>query len=289
MQIDGWYYYNHAMLPNTPPHEEPNLTPLKNGDIWKSDNKVFLARYTTDFDCGYDTGFYYVIKEAPFDMEALDRHPRKHIRQALKKCTVKKAEPNDYLDAMYACYLSAHGNYKNSSAEDFDTFKRDYIAKAEDGEDFFLCFPIDSNELIGYMTAKEYDTHVDLHVAKFTPAKLNLGTSYALYHFVYDYYLNVRKKKYVSSGTKNINHVTNTQDYKEKTFACRKAYCKLNIEYNPKYKFPIKFLYTFRFILKPFTFIHLVHQLFAIFKMETIVRKQSKIKQTEEIENGSTK
>ena len=35
MNIDGWRYYNHAAIPTCAPHEEPELTPIKNGSIWK--------------------------------------------------------------------------------------------------------------------------------------------------------------------------------------------------------------------------------------------------------------
>lgn len=29
-----WTYYNHAMIPSTPPNITPDLTPLKDGSIW---------------------------------------------------------------------------------------------------------------------------------------------------------------------------------------------------------------------------------------------------------------
>ena len=35
MQVEGWKYYNHAMIPTTAPHETPNMHPIENGDIWK--------------------------------------------------------------------------------------------------------------------------------------------------------------------------------------------------------------------------------------------------------------
>lgn len=35
MQTDGWKYYNHAAIPTTAPHEEPNIIPIKDGSIWK--------------------------------------------------------------------------------------------------------------------------------------------------------------------------------------------------------------------------------------------------------------
>jgi len=33
--IQGWKYYNHAMIPTTAPHENVILEPLNNGSIWK--------------------------------------------------------------------------------------------------------------------------------------------------------------------------------------------------------------------------------------------------------------
>lgn len=35
MDIDGWRYYNNAVMPVTRPHEKIDLTPIRNGDIWK--------------------------------------------------------------------------------------------------------------------------------------------------------------------------------------------------------------------------------------------------------------
>ena len=31
----GWKYYNHAMIPDCAPHENADMEPLKNGEIWK--------------------------------------------------------------------------------------------------------------------------------------------------------------------------------------------------------------------------------------------------------------
>ncbi len=36
MQIEGWKYYNHAMIPAISPHETPAMRPVENGDIWKA-------------------------------------------------------------------------------------------------------------------------------------------------------------------------------------------------------------------------------------------------------------
>ena len=70
MQINGWKYYNHAAIPTSPPHEDPDLTPVETGDIWKI-NGALLARWTSDFDTQEETNFWYVIIDHPFDISKL--------------------------------------------------------------------------------------------------------------------------------------------------------------------------------------------------------------------------
>ena len=46
MQINGWYYYNHAAIPTTAPHEIPDISPIADGSIWKIGGGVL--RYWQD-------------------------------------------------------------------------------------------------------------------------------------------------------------------------------------------------------------------------------------------------
>ena len=34
--IEGWRYYNHAAIPTTAPHEEPDTSSVVDGTIWKN-------------------------------------------------------------------------------------------------------------------------------------------------------------------------------------------------------------------------------------------------------------
>ena len=36
MQIEGWKYYNHAMLPTSEPHEIPDMRPIESGAVWNA-------------------------------------------------------------------------------------------------------------------------------------------------------------------------------------------------------------------------------------------------------------
>ncbi len=276
MNIEGWKYYNHAAIPTVAPHETVDTECVENGKIWELGGEPLLARWTTDFDCGYETTFWYIIREAPFDIEFLSRMSRKHIRQALKKCYVKRISIRENLSSLYNCYNEAQQKYKNFKQRDFESFKKEYTKYFDDGTDCWACYPIGSDRLVGYMTARLYKNHTELMTAKFSPSFLSIGVSYVLYYSVYSYYLNETESKYVSSGTRSVNHTTNTQEYKEKTFGCRKAYCKLNIEYNPKIKPIISVLYLFRRILKCLDCIGFIHQINAVLKMEELFREQKR-------------
>ena len=78
--------------------------------------------------------------------------------------------------------------------------------------------------------------------------------------------------RYVCDGARNINHETAYQDYLEKYFGFRKAYCKLNIAYNPKIGWIVKCLYPLRGIFKKFDSIKIVHLINGVLKMEEYSR-----------------
>jgi len=272
-QIKGWKYYNHAAIPTSAPHEVPDLTPVKDGSIWNIEGKKpLLVRYTTDWDCGYDTGWWYIIKDAPFDISALSSSSRKHINSALRKVRVERINAWSYAEELYECCHQAFLGYKLASNEvDFDSFRKSCNDARFDNVDYWAGFDIQTNQLVGYMTVESHTDWAEICVAKFDPRYLKLHTSDALYATVLDFYLNQKGKQYVSSGARSISHVTNTQEYKEQHFGYRKAYCRLNIVYHKNVQKIVALLYPFRrlicFIGKYFKRVHLVS---SVLKMEEI-------------------
>ena len=74
-----WKYYNHAAVPTTAPHEEVDLASLKDGSVWKLRGETpLLARWTTDWDCGHETSWWFIIKDAPFN---LSEYSSKQLRK----------------------------------------------------------------------------------------------------------------------------------------------------------------------------------------------------------------
>ena len=274
MKIPGWKYYNHAAIPTTPPHINPDTSCVNDGTIWKIDGSPLLARWTTDFDCDYETNWWYLIKDTKFDFEDISSKNQKSIRQALKKCDVQKIVFSENMDQIYSCYLSAYAKYENADnmmeKEQFINFcnsQEDYI-------EYWGGYDKESGCLIGYLMVGVFDNYVELKIAKFNPEHSNKRVSDALYFTVLDYYLNSCSKKYVSSGARNINHKTNTQEYKIKRFGFRKAFCKLHVEYNPKVKILMRIAYPFRKVFKKLDHITFLHQVNSIFLMDEISRQK---------------
>lgn len=274
MRIDGWKYYNSAALSRCAPHENPDISSIENGDIWKIDGGTpLLARWTTDFDCQNETNWWYVIKEAPYVYDDLSKSQRKHIRQGLKKCYVRQFDAKESVNDVYRVYLEAAQKYQNfSSPMSKERFEVEIKNQCEN-IDYWGCFLNETDTMIGYMVIKRNEGYVDLQTAKFSVYYLNQRVSDVMYHQVLDYYLNELEMEYINSGERSINHITHTQEYKISNFQYRKVYCKLHIEYNPKIKVFVKLIYPFRKILRVFDGIGFVHKINGVIKMEEVVRE----------------
>lgn len=70
------------------PHEKVNLKPIGDGSIWKLQEKVLLARWTSEFDCSYETNWWYIIKDTPFDIANMKAKRRYEINKGLKNFDV---------------------------------------------------------------------------------------------------------------------------------------------------------------------------------------------------------
>lgn len=272
-----WKYYNGAIIPNCAPHEEVDTDKIKNGEIWKefSNRKPYFVRWTTDFDCDIETQWWYVIKNKPFSFEELEPKKKKHIRQALKKCQVKELVALDYKEQLYKVYKQACEGYKNFSAINKEDFFINVQRCVENKIEYWGAFN-SNDEMIGWMSIKNNGDWAHILSAKFSPGYLNLRPSDAIYYTILQYYLNDIGVDYISSGERSISHITNTQEYKIKTFKFRKAYCKLHLQYNPKYKRIISILYPFRKILNKIESINFIRKISSVLKMEEIVRNQNK-------------
>ena len=277
MIIGDWTYYNHGWIPICAPHKTPDVSYLESGSNCLFKKGGVLARYTTEFDCGYETEWWYVILDRPFDISTLKSKRRYVIKQGVKNFEVMRIDPEKYKEEIYSVAVKAFSAYPQKYRPHLDREKFLYEISRWTSDDFTVygAFFKESGEMIGYTMLTEKEEYIDFSVIKTNPDYEKMQVNAALvYKIVTDYALQIEQGKYICDGARNILHETHFPDYLEKYFGFRKAYCKLHIKYPKKLGWLIKMLYPIRKILKKFDSIGTIHQLNGVLVMENIVRRQ---------------
>lgn len=272
-----WQYYNNAIIPTTYPTEEAVVTEIEEASVWNAFNKTpLLIRWTTNFDCGYPTNWWYVIKDTPFDISLLKSRKRVKIRKALKNFEVKLIDPVEYGTQLFHVTALAYAAYpaKYRPAINEERFLTKTMNEWKNSKDVLGAFSVETNELAGFILLSKADkNYVELTSQKAIPEYERLFVNAALVEGALQYL-----EEFLSNGgifcdgARNIFHETSFQDYLEDLFGFRKAYCKLNIKYNPKIKWIIKLLYPFRKLFYLMDSISIFHKVNGVLKMEEIVR-----------------
>lgn len=273
--MTGWKYYNHSAIPTCAPHEIPDLASIKNGHIWKNvrgEGMLLLARWTTNFDCGYETNWWYVIKDTPFDITALKAKRRYEINKGNKHFEVRRMlKPTDFADELYQVQIEAFSAYpaKYRPIVNKEQFKIDITQWESEKVYIYGAFSREDGRLCGYALIKEEGHVLYFNVLKTCPDREKYGVNAAIVSkILLDFNDKLCELHYICDGTRSILHETAFQDYLEKYFGFRKAYCKLNIEYNPKIKWLILMMFKFRKFFRKFDHIGIVHKMNGVFSMQ---------------------
>lgn len=275
--MNSWKYYKNSAIPTYYPTQEPDLAPIEDESIWKMfDKPLLFARWTTDFDCGSETNWWYVIKDTPFDISSLKSKRRYDINKGIKNFDVRQIHPvehkNKLLEIQIDAYMAYPAKYRPTINEDVFLNKTVYTWT----EYVVLgAFYRETDELVGYALLTKEDAHyVDFMVLrvmqKYEKYAVNAAIVEGIMRYFHDF---LSDGGVLCDGARSVFHETAFQDYLEKNFGFRKAYCKLHIAYNPKIKWIIKCVYPFKKILYLFDSIGIIHKINSVLKMEEIVRE----------------
>ena len=279
MQIRGWKYYNHAAKPLCAPHEEPDLTPIQNGSIWSMDGRPLFAKWTTEFDCGYETEWWYCIKDEPFDITSLKAKRRYEINKGNKNFSIRSVDPTEFIDEMYRVYQLAMNSYPEKYRSMIS--KDAYLSNMRIIEDLknkneyevFIAVSNENSIIEGYCLLPITDQYASLAVQKVNPDCEKLGINAALINGVLAHFqTKLAHDFYICDGERNVVHETAFQDYLIKYFGFRKAYCKLNLSYSPRMSLAVKCLYPFRIILRKMDNNKVIHLINGMLKLEEYTR-----------------
>lgn len=269
-----WTYYNHAAVPTTAPHEEVDLTPLKDGSVWKlRGGYVAFARYTTDFDCKEETSFWAVIKDDEYDISKLKAKRRYEITKGRRNFEVRRIEAKKYAEDIWNVADEAFAAYPKAYRPTLhhDNFIKDVMSWQNDN--VYGAFQRTDHKMCGYAKLEVHDSYIGFSVQKTIPDSEQDGVNAALVDgILLDLADELADGKYILDGFRPVNHRTNFQDYLEKYFGFRKAYCKLDIVYNPKIRWAIPILWKLRNVIQKYDG-RFVHKINAVLRMEAISRE----------------
>lgn len=242
-----WKYYNKALLPDCAPHVAANVQELNNKQLWKDTGALF-ARWTSNFDCGHETNWWYCIKDTPFSLQDVNAKRRYEINKGLKNFEVKVVDPVDYLDEMYDLSCKVWEKYCFKVNITVESFKA-WFKNTKDTT-VFAAFSKATHQLCAYAYVKEFESFLDYRVHRASPEYEKDAVNAAVVYGVLMHYKNeLASGMYLCDGERNILHETAFQNYLEKYFCFRKAYCDLNIKYRFGFVWIVKALYPFRSII----------------------------------------
>ena len=251
MSVQGWQYYNHAMIPLCAPHEEPNLTPVENGQIWRSvrgGGMPLLARWTSDWDCGQETAWWFTILDRPFDISQLKSKRRSEINKGLRNFDVVALDPRQYAQDFCRIAAAAYETYPIAYRPTFnkDSFLS-FLNLAAETRVTYGAFSKETGELAAFSWLCDYGKYLDFETLKCDPVYERQSASAALiFRIVSDFNCRFENGFYIYDGERNILHQTAFPEYLEKYFGFRKAYCRMHIKYAPAVKPIVLALYPFR-------------------------------------------
>lgn len=273
--MNSWKYYNHALISGLAPHETPNVECLNEQKIWRKVGKEALfARWTTEFDRQAETQWWYVIKDTPFVLSELKAKRRYEINKGVKNFDVRCIEPREYRDELYEVQIAAYSVYPEKYRPKID--KESFMKSIDNWTKFevFGAFEKETNKFCGYSFLEKIgENYIKFAVQKTMPEFEKLALNAALVYGILENYAGfLRDGGYICDGERSISHETKFQDYLEKYFGFRKAYCRLNLKYRPGISWIIKLMYPFRRLLLRFDDISVIHNLNSTLKMEEISR-----------------
>ena len=206
-----------------------------------------FARWTEEYDCIDKTEWWYVIKDTSFDIKQLKAKRRYEINKGNKNFIIKRIDPTEYVDELLKVLINGYKSWpeKYRPTVNVDRQKQEFMKWKKDV--VYAAFFVETGELVGYAKLSEKKEVLEFNILRVDSEYERYGVNAAIvYKIVQDYNERLGKTFYILDGSRAIRHETKFQDYLEKYFGFRKAYCKLRI----KYRFPIgiivKILFPFR-------------------------------------------
>lgn len=229
------------------------------------------------FDCKMKTEWYYIIKDDHLKIDKLKAKLRYEINKGNKNFKTNIINPLLCFDNIFNVFIEAYSAYPEKYRPKLikNTFEVQIHQMVEKGYVFIGEFDRIDNKMVGVAVLECSGDYINYRMHKVLPEQEKRAVNAALVSGVLSYY-ETGEYKYIVDGERAIKHETGFQNYLIKYFGFRKAYCKLNILYNPLFKLLVNILYPFREILVKFKNNSLLYNVYCVLEQERIRRSLKK-------------
>lgn len=210
-------------------------------------------------------------------IEKLKAKLRYEINKGNKNFESHIIDPLLYFEDIFYVSVEAYSAYPEKYRPTIikDAYKKQIQRMLDDGYRFIGEFDRLDKKMVGFAVLECGADYINYRMHKVLPQQEKRAVNAALVSGVLAYY-EAGGYKYIVDGGRAIKHETGFQSYLIKYFGFRKAYCHLNILYNPIFKLLINILYPFRKILGCFRNNNLLYNVFCVLEQERIRRTLKK-------------
>jgi len=247
-----WNKYQGAIIPLMPPHLEMHPGERELRQLTEKSRPYFI-RWTSDWDCGAETPFWFIIKDSAEDLAEYSSKVRNVIKKGISRCFARMITGEELERDGYPVYLKAFAGYNTSqkpmTPEKF-RFQVENLYRVGEWQ-FWGLFSKEDMRMTGYSMNWIYENACEYKMIKLDPDYLKDAGGYLLIHEMNKHYLNDRRFTYVNDGARSLAHDSNVQEFLEKKFGFRKAYCRLHLYYRRPVRIAVTLLYPFRNFIYP--------------------------------------
>lgn len=223
-----WACSGRVLKPLAMPHKvSPVSRPVVRQAIRQTG--AWLALWNDAWDTASCEWWWVCCDDRNYDIERLPKNARRDIRAGLRRCEIRKLDPQWFADNRYPIETAARRGYgRGHEVESPDEVRRRTLAEAQyPGRETWGAFV--DNAFAAYFNCIVVDDAVLLSSVKSDPTFHKALPNNALAYQVTRHYLVERNMAYITDGTRSLAHETQFQGFLEK-MGYRRIYCPLRIE-----------------------------------------------------------